>query len=40
MAKEKNVVREGGSLLLKSECERVDLMDKQSKKMQVFDFVK
>jgi hypothetical protein len=36
MAKDKNVLREGGLLTFKSDRERVDLIDKQSKKSQVF----
>jgi hypothetical protein len=40
MAKENNVVREGGLLTFKSRNERVTFLDKQSKKGRVFDFVK
>jgi hypothetical protein len=40
MGKENNVVLEGGLLTFKSECETVNFMDKQYKRVQVFDFVK
>ena len=40
MFKDKNVVREGVLLTFNCECEKINFMDKQAKKRQMFDFVK
>jgi hypothetical protein len=40
MANENNFVSEGVLLTFKSQCEKLNFMDKQSKKGQVFGFVK